>query len=108
MPILRRPESDARTCAAVTAKQRALAVQFKAWWERNGTTLPALLDTYYGRKPTQGVLQRTAWHIAQHTRQLESLVRGAELEPASPLGPAELEGLLLPDGLWEPEISAPV
>ena len=104
----RRPAIDARTCTAVTARQRELAVQFKSWWERNGPTLPALLDTYYGRKPTQSVLERTAWHIAQHTRQLESLVRGAGLEPAGSLGPAELEGLPLPEGLWDPEISAPV
>ena len=104
----RRPESDARTCAAVTARQRELAAQFKSWWKSDGAALPALLDTYYGRKPTQGVLERTAWHIAQHTRQLESLVRGAGRDPEGPLGPAELEGLPLPDGLWDPEISAPV
>jgi hypothetical protein len=65
-----------------------------------------LLDTYYGAQPLHGVLERTAWHAAQHCRQLEHVILALGIEPKARLGDAELGGLPLPVGVWDKEIAA--
>ncbi len=72
------------------------------WLGRN--RWPATVDTYYGRRPFAGVLERTVWHAAQHCRQLEDVVRRLGVRPAHPLGPAELDGLPLPEAIWDDEV----
>src|SRR2546425_9368575 len=52
--------------------------RFRKWWE----TWPdrgcsQVMDTYFGKHPLHVVLERTAWHPAQHTRQL-MLIRSEE------------------------------
>ena len=83
---------------------RATRAGFSYWWDRARMAPDAPLDTYWGVRPLADVLERTAWHVAQHCRQLEHLVRevgGAEAAPALP--PAALDGLPLPEAVWDPE-----
>src|SRR5687767_9752121 len=72
------------------------------WWaglaERSGTQP---VDTYYGTQPMHEVLERTAWHCAQHARQVASLLERLGIPPERPLTPAELHGLPLPQKLWD-------
>jgi glutaredoxin len=79
----------------------------RRWWYASGGTRPVAVDTYYGVQSLHGVLERTAWHVAQHARQLQSLVEQAGLEPDGRLSARELDGLPLPDGLWDREVGAP-
>jgi glutaredoxin len=102
----RRPLRGQRNRAAVIATQQEIAADFRAWSQGDVANLPASLDTYYGPQPLAGALERTAWHVAQHARQLESLVAGAGLVPDGSLAADELAGLPLPEGLWDPEIGA--
>jgi glutaredoxin len=102
----RRPSGTDRLRPALVAAQRAVALRFADWWRASAAALPAEVDTYYGRRALATVLERTAWHVAQHARQLESLVRGTGQAPDGALGSAELDGLPLPEGLWDPEIGA--
>ena len=96
-PALRSGEDLARYGAAVLAR-------VDAWWancaDRNGE---AMMATYFGRHPMQVVLERTAWHPAQHTRQLLLILDSLNIEPEGRLTAADLAGLPLPDKAWDSE-----
>jgi glutaredoxin len=84
---------------------RATRAGLSYWWARARAQPDILLDTYWGERPLGDVLERTAWHVAQHCRQLEHLVRevaGVQAAPALP--PAALAGLPLPEAVWDPEV----
>jgi glutaredoxin len=104
--FLRRPEGDARTHAALHATLSRARAALAQWWT-DASPKPEVVATYYGAQPLPGVLERTAWHVAQHCRQLESLVAAAGLAPDGPLSDRELGGLPLPEGLWDREVGAP-
>lgn len=76
--------------------------QMLDWW-RNETdpSLAYAVPTYYGRRPMHEVLERTAWHAAQHTRQLALILESYGIEPDRPLGAAELAGLPVPKEVWD-------
>jgi glutaredoxin len=103
--FLRRPAGADRTRAALAARVLAARPALQRWWTAAAGAGPAVLDTYYGPQPLHGVLERTAWHVAQHARQLQSLVEQAGVEPAVLLSARELDGLPLPDGLWDREVT---
>ncbi len=103
----RRPSGAGRERPALLAVQHDAAASFRDWWRHSADALPGTLDTYYGRHPLASVLERTAWHVAQHARQLESLLRHAGVEPDGALGGAELAGLPLPVAVWDAEIDGP-
>lgn len=64
-----------------------------------------LLRTYYGERPRHEVLERSAWHVAQHLRQLDFIVAEVLRVPGAPrLLPADLDGLPVPREVWDPEI----
>ncbi|HSN71346.1 MAG TPA: glutaredoxin family protein [Steroidobacteraceae bacterium] len=101
----RRPVGAQRTVEAVTTQLESAALDLTTWWSQvDSLARPAEVATYYGRRSLDGVLERTAWHVAQHCRQLESLVAQTGSVPEGPLGPAELGGLPLPAGLWDKEV----
>jgi hypothetical protein len=52
------------------------------------------------------VLERTAWHPAQHTRQLMLILETLDIEPDRALTAADLAGLPLPDKAWDDEKEA--
>jgi len=49
------------------------------------------------------VLERTAWHPAQHTRQLMLILETLGIEPERRLTAEDLAGLPLPDKAWDDE-----
>jgi len=102
----RRPQPEERAPEVLVACQDGAALALATWWQTNAGKLPSTVHTYYGVQSLTSVLERTAWHAAQHARQLESLVRQAGLEPDGPLGDTELAGLPLPEGIWDPEVRA--
>ena len=61
--------------------------------------------TYYGLRPLHEVLERTAWHVAQHARQLEHIAAVVlALGRAPRLDPAVLAGLPVPQQVWDAEV----
>jgi hypothetical protein len=50
------------------------------------------------------VLERTTWHVAQHCRQLDFLVRYVGAVAPDALRTEDLVGLPVPAGVWDPEI----
>jgi glutaredoxin len=113
----RRPQGAERTRAWVLEFQDKVQAAWSAWragrpgaavaLSAAGVPPPVMVETYYGRQTLHGLLERTAWHVAQHCRQLESLVRGVAGGVDGPLTDRELAGLPLPDGLWDREVDAP-
>ncbi len=91
---------------AVTAQLRA---QLRAWAQSNASDErlgDRPLETYFGVRSLQIVLERTTWHVAQHCRQLEHLVQSSvDPAPESRLGQTILAGLPLPAAIWDPEVT---
>jgi DinB superfamily len=57
-----------------------------------------VIDVYYGPQSGHDLLERTAWHAAQHLRQLYALAEGLGVPLPQPL--PNFEGLPLPASLW--------
>ena len=58
------------------------------------------MTAYWGEQSMHEILERTAWHSAQHTRQLISVLDAFGVEPEGRLTAADLQGLPLPDNVW--------
>jgi glutaredoxin len=73
-----------------------------AWWAQEGdTSLQYTVPTYYGRRTMHDVLERTAWHAAQHTRQLILMLESHGVAADRPLTADDLAGLPVPDEVWD-------
>lgn len=83
---------------ALEVRERVLA-----WWKIQETTDPTVnfsAPTYYGQRPMHDVLERTAWHAAQHTRQVMLMLESHGIQPDGPLSAEDLAGLPVPDEAW--------
>ncbi|MEQ9446215.1 MAG: hypothetical protein RJS98_11675, partial [Rhodospirillaceae bacterium] len=83
-----------------------VAVDFQAWWcgTNAGNRLPETLETYYGAQSVDDLLERTAWHMAQHTRQLAAVIESLNITLSDHLSTADLAGLPLPDHVYDDEV----
>lgn len=76
--------------------------RYEAWWAGlEDRTLSRTLKTYYGDTNAHRVFERVTWHSAQHCRQLAAVLERMGIEADRPLTPEELDGLPLPERLWE-------
>nr|WKF59516.1 hypothetical protein HUO10_004027 [Paraburkholderia busanensis] len=76
--------------------------RLRAWWEaETDRSLSYEVPTYYGRRPMHEVLERTAWHSAQHTRQVMLMLESEGVPVERPLTAQDLTGLPLPDEVWD-------
>lgn len=76
--------------------------QLQNWWHYEPRkALNYRVPTYYGRRSMHEVLERTAWHAAQHTRQLALILESHGIEPDRPLGAEDLAGLPVPEEVWD-------
>jgi hypothetical protein len=102
----RRPPASLIAPQALAAELRRVAVALRG--DAAAMTAGAgqrLVATYYGERPLHEVLERTAWHVAQHIRQLNHLlVDVLRVANARPLDPALLSGLPLPERVWDAEV----
>jgi hypothetical protein len=100
--IMQEPGPEIRTGEDLAAYGAGVLRRVKAWWaacpDKAGR---APFDTYFGRRPMQEVLERTAWHPAQHTRQLMLILDTLGIEPDRRLTAADLAGLPLPEKAWD-------
>jgi glutaredoxin len=76
-----------------------------AWWDKERSagdpSLSYDVPTYYGRRSMHEVLERTAWHSAQHTRQVMLMLESDGVAVDRPLTANDLGGLPLPDEVWD-------
>lgn len=90
--------------APVVGSLKNIIADFRGWWSDNRAALPSPVSTYYGRQPIHQVLERTAWHMAQHCRQLQHILGELGVAGGPWLSGAVLDGLPLPRDVWDPEI----
>ncbi|MDR5817136.1 glutaredoxin domain-containing protein [Caballeronia sp. LZ033] len=75
--------------------------RFDAWWAAEADPgVNYAVQTYYGTRPFHEVLERTAWHATQHTRQIMLMLETQGVTPDGPLSAGDLEGLPLPEEVW--------
>lgn len=99
--VNRDPPADMTSAARIADYGRRVQDALRGWWAgRTDRDCTSEMDTYFGRKPMHLVLERTAWHSAQHTRQLEMVLGLLGIEDRRLLGPEVLSGLPLPDDVW--------
>ena len=74
-----------------------------AWWATavSETDFDAAVPTYYGPQSLHEILERTAWHTAQHVRQVLFILEGLDIAADGPIGDRELAGLPLPNEVWD-------
>jgi glutaredoxin len=93
------PPDAIRTGDDIARYGAGVRARLARWWE-GGPDPAAPTETYYGAKPLHLVLERTAWHSTQHTRQLEMVLGMLNVPVPRPLTPALLKGLPLPEDVW--------
>jgi glutaredoxin len=83
----------------------AVQARFNTWWESAGreTDFSQPGRVYYGDVTLHEVLERTAWHSGQHTRQLMLTLEKLGVSPDGPLTDADFAGLPLPKNVWDNE-----
>jgi uncharacterized damage-inducible protein DinB/glutaredoxin len=84
----------------------AMQARFNAWWQRAGsqTDFAVKADVYYGDVTLHEFLERTIGHSAQHTRQLQVVVRKLGLQADDGLTAADLAGLPLAENEYDDKI----
>ncbi len=75
----------------------------KEWWCAVDKTQidKREIDAYYGHTTGYQLLERTTWHTAQHVRQIAYVLEQLGITPAGPLTTEELQGLPVPERLFE-------
>jgi glutaredoxin len=76
-----------------------------AWWKSAGedTDFAQPGKVYYGEVSLHEVLERTAWHSGQHTRQLMLTLEKLGVSVSDPLTDADFAGLPMPKQVWDNE-----
>ncbi len=100
----RAPESwrDARPAVDFSSATR---VALSSWWTQARRNPELRVRTYFGETSLGALLERSAWHVAQHCRQLDHLVHEIAKVQSAPRLPVELlDGLPLPAAVWDPEV----
>ena len=84
---------------------RSVQDRLNRWWAVAGTSTdfnqPG--NVYYGEVSLHEVLERTAWHSGQHTRQLMLTLETIGVEPDGPLQASDFSGLPMPRNAWDNE-----
>ncbi len=93
---------DVRTTADLVAYGTGVQQRLRGWWDGFADKdCEQEIDSYYGKQPLHNVLERHTWHPAQHMRQLMMLLRECGIEPDGPVPDSELEGLPIPEKVWD-------
>jgi DinB family protein len=75
--------------------------RISGWFEgASPAEFERVIKVYYGPQSGHDLLERTAWHAAQHLRQLYALAERLEIAPPVPMPVDAFQGLPLPDALW--------
>ncbi len=88
----------------IVAYGESVRARLGAWWAGlTDKSCGGTIATYYGPQSTHALLERTAWHAAQHARQLMMVLEDQGIGPDRPLSDADLAGLPVPEAVWDDE-----
>lgn len=102
----RRPPPEIQSGPDVAEFGSAILEDFQRWWSGSdeGADLPVTVKTYYGDQPIEDLLERTAWHAAQHTRQLSAVLEALDIALDDQLVEKDIEGLPLPNHVYDDQV----
>jgi uncharacterized damage-inducible protein DinB len=93
---------EMRSTGEIAAYGAETRRRLNAWWESETDRACArTVPTYWGTNVLHQVLERTAWHPAQHVRQIAMLLPEWGIEPNRPLSTSDLAGLPVPEKVWD-------
>ena len=96
------PPQSVETPEQIAQYGQGVRDRLNAWWASNSDrSLEKRIGTYYGEQAAHDVFERTTWHSAQHCRQVAVMLERLGIVPVAPLKPEQLQGLPLPEGIWE-------
>ena len=101
--LIMQPPGDAmRTTEDLARYGEGVRAAVRQWWKSYpDSSCGQMMDTYFGRHRVHEVLERSAWHPAQHARQLMLLLDELGIEPEGRLTAEDLAGLPLPEKAWD-------
>ena len=98
---------EVRSPADIVAFGERVRTRFEAWWaqghQAGGHDFGRKARVYYGEQTLHDFMERTAWHSAQHTRQLALVLEKLGIAPRGKLTEADLTGLPMPANVWDDE-----
>ncbi len=102
----RRPPDSVKSGADIAAFGKEVTKRFEDWASKitPHDAQAQALKTYYGDQSLDDLLERTAWHMAQHTRQLETVIEAQGVVLSDRLSEEDLAGLPLPDHVYDDEV----
>ena len=87
--------------AQISSYAKSIHDRLEAWWSTLADkSCKQKVKTYYGERPLHELLERCAWHSAQHARQIVSVLEGFGITAQPLLTDADYAGLPMPKGLW--------
>lgn len=78
--------------------------RFRDWWQAGGHDFDRDAQCYYGPQSLHDFMERTAWHSAQHTRQLALVLEKLGVTPDGPLTADDLSGLPMPENVYDNDL----
>jgi len=97
-----RDKADLAGTAALAAYGQRVRGKVDAWWRQTpDKSAQQIVQTYYGPQKLHEVLERSTWHIGQHTRQWMMLLDMAGIGFERPLGDADFVDLPMPKQVWD-------
>ncbi|MGH8735778.1 MAG: glutaredoxin domain-containing protein [Burkholderiales bacterium] len=100
--IMQPPGGELRGTQDLVRYGTGVRASVRQWWQGYpDKSCGQMMDTYFGRHRVHEVLERSAWHPAQHARQLMLLLDELGIEPDGRLTGADLAGLPLPEKAWD-------
>ncbi len=97
-----RPPESMRTSADIAAYGAGVRQRLVAWWDAKADKSGRdPIQTYYGPQILHEDLERTTWHVGQHTRQWVMLLGMIGIAPDGPPGEADFANLPMPTSVWD-------
>ena len=94
--------ADLASTAALTAYGKRVHDEVEGWWRQTpDKSALQIVQTYYGPQQLHEVLERSTWHIGQHTRQWMMLLDMAGIAFERPLQDADFADLPMPKQVWD-------
>jgi hypothetical protein len=102
LPAEVRDKGDLASTAALAAYGKRVRDKVEACWRHApDKSAQQIVQTYYGPQKLHEVLERSTWHIGQHTRQWMMLLDMAGMVFERPLRDADFADLPMPNQVWD-------
>ena len=96
------PPDALHTTADIAAYGTGVRARLAGWWDAKADKSGReTVQTYYGPQLLHEYLERTTWHVGQHTRQWVMLLGMNGVTPDGPPGPADFADLPMPKEVWD-------